>query len=303
VGAVRRLVIVIVSLVALFGVLVASCGDDDSSAPVTEPTTTTAEPATTTTAAPTTAAPTTAAPTTAAPTTAAPTTAAPTTAAPTTAAPTTAAPTTVVGVAVELRRGPTDRRAVALTFDAGSDTGYAARILDILAEQRVPASFGLTGVWTDANPALVARMVREGHLLINHSYDHPSFTGYSTGAAPLSRAQRLDQLRRTEESIRRAAGVDPRPWFRPPYGDTDAGVLADIGAGGYRWSAMWTVDSLGWKGIPAAEIRDRCLSRAEPGAIYLFHVGSASADAEALPAIIAGLRGAGYEFVTLSGMV
>lgn len=287
----------------------AGCGGDDAAAPPgsTGTTTTTLEPSTTTEPGPvtTTIAPTTAAPTTAAPTTAAPSTGAPSTVAPTTAAPTTAAPTTVApaGPAVEVRRGPTDQRAVALTFDAGSDTGHTARILDVLAAEGVPASFGLTGRWVEDNPALVRRMAAEGHVLVNHSYDHPSFTGFSTGLPPLSTAQRQDQLRRAEDAIVAAAGEAARPWFRPPYGDTDAGVLADVGAVGYRWSAMWTVDSLGWRGIPAAEIVDRCLQRAEPGAIYLFHVGSASADADALPAIIAGLRSAGYGFRTLDGLI
>jgi peptidoglycan-N-acetylglucosamine deacetylase len=224
--------------------------------------------------------------------------------------PTTAAATTTTrapaggDAARELRRGPADRRVVALTFDAGSDAGYADRILDVLAAEGVVASFGMTGAWADAHPDLVRRMAAEGHLLMNHSYDHPSFTGYSTGARPLDRAQRQEQLRRADDAIRRATtGTGTQPWFRPPYGDTDASVLADVGAAGYQWSVMWTVDSLGWRGIPAGEIAQRCLTRAEPGAIYLFHVGSASADADALPTIIDGLRAAGYGFATVADLV
>jgi hypothetical protein len=54
------------------------------------------------------------------------------------------------------------------------------------------------------------------------------------------------------------------------------------------------VDSLGWNGLPADQIVERCLSLAEPGAIYVFHVGSASQDAAALQAVIDGLRTRGY---------
>jgi peptidoglycan/xylan/chitin deacetylase (PgdA/CDA1 family) len=202
-----------------------------------------------------------------------------------------------------VRRGSTSERVAALTFDAGSDTGYTAAILDTLAAHHVTATFGLTGKWADANPALVRRIVAEGHQVVNHSYDHPSFTGYSTGEPALSRAARLDQLARAEASIRAAGGAGARPWFRPPYGDEDASVRADVALAGYRYVLMWTVDSLGWRGETATSIVTRCLDRAEPGVIYLFHVGAESADAAALPAILDGLRQRGYRFTTAAGLV
>jgi peptidoglycan/xylan/chitin deacetylase (PgdA/CDA1 family) len=62
---------------------------------------------------------------------------------------------------------------------------------------------------------------------------------------------------------------------------------------------MWTVDSLGWKGIPPSEVADRCLIGAQPGAILLLHVGAASTDFEALPDILSDLTEAGYEFATI----
>jgi len=219
----------------------------------------------------------------------------------TTEVPTTAPPWT--GVAEVIRQGPSSRPVVALTFDAGSDEGYAAAILDTLAANGIKASFGLTGDWTVEHPELVARMAREGHQLINHTWSHPSFTGFSTGTAPLPTAERLDQMARAEEAIADAAGVAAKPWFRPPYGDIDQSVLADVGSVGYRYVAMWTVDSLGWKGLTAAEIASRCLDGAEPGAVYLFHVGSASADHAALQAIIDGLRAQGYAFATLADLI
>ena len=94
--------------------------------------------------------------------------------------------------------------------------------------------------------------------------------------------------------MRTIAGVEIGRYFRPPYGDYDASVNADVYARGYDYNVMWTVDSLGWRGIPAAEIVTRCLGNATPGAIYIFHVGSASQDGNALERIIIGLRQAGY---------
>jgi peptidoglycan/xylan/chitin deacetylase (PgdA/CDA1 family) len=191
----------------------------------------------------------------------------------------------------------------ALTFDAGSDTGFTAAILDTLGRNGIHATFGITGRWAEANPALLHRIAAEGHQVVNHSYDHPSFTGRSTGMAPLSRAARIEQLDRADAAIVRATGSSSKPWFRPPYGDEDAGVRTDVGSVGYRYELMWTVDSLGWNGLGADEIVDRCLTQAVPGAIYLFHVGAASADHAGLQRVIDGLRARGYGFVTASGLV
>ena len=77
----------------------------------------------------------------------------------------------------------------------------------------------------------------------------------------------------------------------------------DVAAAGFRVELMWTVDSLGWQGVPSDQVMARCLAAAAPGAIYLLHVGSASTDADALAAIISGLRAAGYGFVAAAQVV
>jgi peptidoglycan/xylan/chitin deacetylase (PgdA/CDA1 family) len=199
-----------------------------------------------------------------------------------------------------ISRGPASASNVVLTFDAGSDVGYTAQILDTLSENGITAAFGITGRWAEQNPALLERIVNEGHDLINHTYDHGSFTGYSTGAPALTQAQRSDQLNRAEAIVQNITGASTLPYFRPPYGDYDAPVNADVGLLGYRYNVMWTVDSMGWNGYSAAAIVQRCLDMAEPGAIYIFHVGSASQDAAALQRVIDGLRNAGYAFVPLA---
>jgi peptidoglycan-N-acetylglucosamine deacetylase len=113
--------------------------------------------------------------------------------------------------------------------------------------------------------------------------------------APLTQAQRGEQLDRTEAIIQGLAGVTTKPYFRPPFGDYDDSVNAYIGARGYAYNVMWTIDSRGWQGLAAPLITQRCMELAEPGAIYVFHVGSASQDGPALQSIIDGLRAAGYE--------
>jgi peptidoglycan/xylan/chitin deacetylase (PgdA/CDA1 family) len=197
----------------------------------------------------------------------------------------------------------TGHAVVSLTFDAGSDTGFAAQILDTLNAYGIKATFGITGKWAAANHELTRRIVEDGHGLINHTYDHPSFTGFSTGGTPLSEQDRRYQLERTEQVILELTGTGAKPYFRPPYGDYDEALHLQLGAWGYRYNVMWTVDSLGWKGLTAEEIVARCLESAQPGAIYLFHVGSASQDAAALPAVIEGLRGRDYSFATIAELL
>jgi peptidoglycan/xylan/chitin deacetylase (PgdA/CDA1 family) len=202
--------------------------------------------------------------------------------------------------AVVVRRGSDRLRRIALTFDAGSDTGHTAEILDVLAAHDVRATFSFTGDFARANPGLVRRVALAGHVIVNHTDTHRSFTGVSTNTPPLSSAERVAELERADAAITGVTGRSTRPWFRPPYGDIDAATPVDVARAGYRYVLLWTVDSLGWKGLPPREVAARCLGGAVPGAILLLHVGSQSTDAAALPAILDGLRARGYQLVTVA---
>jgi len=204
-------------------------------------------------------------------------------------------------------RGMSGRDEVALTFDAGADRGYAEDILDTLAEYGVKASFGITGHWADENPDLVERMVKEGHMVFNHTWTHRSFTGYSTAdwdEGVLSTEERSKELRDTEEIIAEVAdGYETAPYFRPPYGDLDDSVLADVAAEGYWVTVMWTCDSFGWNGASVDQIVERCGVEADAGDIVLMHVGAESLDAEALPRLIETLEEAGFDLVTVEELL
>src|SRR5581483_6105492 len=194
-----------------------------------------------------------------------------------TGAPPSPVPPTPVAPARVVYRGDPSRRVVALTFDAGADRGSTAAILQTLRDNNIRATFGVTGLWAEANRDLLNAIAADGHQIINHSYDHKSFTGTSTSSAPLSREQRRLELSRTETTVYRiTGGRSTRPYFRPPYGDLDASVQRDVAEDGYDTVVMWTVDSRGWDHLPAPQIVERCLSLAEPGAIYVMHVGAES---------------------------
>jgi len=198
---------------------------------------------------------------------------------------------------------PTSQKLVALTFDAGANSAGLPSILATLRDQRVPATFFLTGQWAAGNPSQVQSIRAAGHRIGNHSMSHPYFTG-------LSAAQIGEQLTGAQQAIQ-AAGADPRPLFRFPFGDRDARTITAVNDLGYL-PVRWTVDTLGWKGtsggLSAQEVSDRAVNALQPGAIVLMHIGSnpddgTTLDADALPGMINRMRGAGYSFVTLDSLL
>jgi peptidoglycan/xylan/chitin deacetylase (PgdA/CDA1 family) len=209
------------------------------------------------------------------------------------------------GMSQIIEGGANGRLEVALTFDAGADTGYGAEILDLLRDEGIAATFGMTGVWAQANPDLVRRMAAEGHQIINHTWDHASLTGANTGLPPQSPEAVAQSLADTEAVVWEATGgYEMRPYFRPPYGDYDATSLGYLSNNGYYLTIWWTCDSHGWAGWGAQEIIDYCTTNLVEDEILLLHVGAAAVgDFEALPGLIQSFRDSGYAFVTVEQML
>lgn len=202
-----------------------------------------------------------------------------------------ASPSTLVS------RATTSDKVVALTFDFGSDAGNLSRILQTLGDRGVKATFFATGAAATNYPAAVRSVVTQGHEIGNHSYSHPYFT-------QLTSAQMADELSRANTAIRNASGQAPKPYFRPPYGDYNSAVLQATGNAGYTHTIMWTIDTVDWRGVSSASIRDKVLTGATPGSIVLMHVGGgATGTPDALPGMIDGLRSAGYRLVTVSELL
>ncbi len=205
-----------------------------------------------------------------------------------------------------VERGDSGRLEVAFTFDAGEGRGYTEEILDLLAEYGVVGSFGVTGEWAEANPDLMQRIVSEGHQLINHTWDHRSFTGVSTGLEPLTQEERREQIDRTERAIADTAdGYQSSPFFRFPYGDYDLAALELLGEMGFAYTMSWSCDTLAWMGDSADVIVERCGTSSDkggPGGILLMHVAQ-EADWNALEPLILDYLEAGYEFVTIEQVI
>jgi peptidoglycan-N-acetylglucosamine deacetylase len=205
----------------------------------------------------------------------------------------------------DVERIPTSSKIIALTFDAGSSNAGVAAILEALAAGHVSATFFLTGDFVRRYPSDARRIAAAGHRLGNHSINHPHFPA-------LTDAQIGAQLSSAGTAIRTTTGRSPAPLFRFPYGDRDTRTIAAVNAAGYV-AVRWTVDSLGWQGTMNGTrgpdfVNDRILAAAVPGGIVLMHVGAhptdhSTLDADALPAVISGLRAQGYRFVTLDALL
>lgn len=203
----------------------------------------------------------------------------------------------------DIERIPTSRSVVALTFDAGANADAVPSILATLARENVPATFFLTGDFVEDFPDASASIGRTGNPVGNHTETHPHLPQLSDGDV-------RSQIRDAGARIRAATGRDPKPYFRFPYGDRDTRTIGIVNAEGY-FAVRWTTDSLGWQGKAkhtAASVATRVVAGAQPGQIVLMHMGSnpddkSILDADALPAIISGLRAKGYTFVTLEAML
>jgi peptidoglycan/xylan/chitin deacetylase (PgdA/CDA1 family) len=215
-------------------------------------------------------------------------------------------PDTGQSTSLVVERGDSGRLEVAFTFDAGEGRGYTEEILDLFAEYGLVGSFGVTGEWAEANPDLMQRIVNEGHQVINHTWNHASFTGNSTGFEPLIEEERREQVERTEQAIANTTGgYQSSPFFRFPYGDYDLAALELLGEMGFDYTMWWSCDTLAWQGDAPDVIVDRCgveSDKGGPGAILLMHVAQ-EADWNALEPLITDYLDAGYEFVTIEQVI
>ncbi len=190
-----------------------------------------------------------------------------------------------------LRRGPQDRRRVALTFDDGP-CPMTIELLDLLDQLNVPATFFVVGDRAEKYPELLAEYVRRGHQVAAHGFDHQRFTA-------LSVVELDDQLRRTELAIGLQRTL--HPWVRPPYGALSVTSLAQL-AGTGRVIAMWSFDSEDYTRRDPNDLIERCSPTAiAAGDVVLFHEEQTWTCA-ALPKIVEQLRTAGFEFATMADL-
>ena len=192
-------------------------------------------------------------------------------------------------------RGITQEKIVALTFDDGPNPAKTPALMDALKEAGVPATFFVVGIRAEQAPALLRRMVSEGHEIANHSYSHPNLTFLTpTGVER--------ELCRTSAIVYDATGKRPR-FYRPPGGNYNTSVVDAAEALGMA-GAYWTIDGFKYETAPfkPQTLNDFVLKQLRPGAIILLH-NAPDNTITALPTLIAGIKARGYQMVTVSDLV
>lgn len=193
--------------------------------------------------------------------------------------------------------GDPTQKELYLTFDNGYENGYTAKVLDVLKEKEVPATFFVTGHYLNDATDLVKRMVEEGHIVGNHSWHHPSLPAVGDGKL-------VSELTKVHERFTEITGVKEMNYLRPPRGEFSERSLVLSEKLGYTnvfWSMAykdWEVDKQ--KGGQYAY--DQIMKRIHPGAVMLIHSVS-SDNAEALPRVIDDARKQGYVFKSLDDLM
>ncbi|MFI5686662.1 polysaccharide deacetylase family protein [Streptomyces sp. NPDC051636] len=182
-----------------------------------------------------------------------------------------------------------EAKCIALTFDAGPSEN-SARLLDILKEKKVPATFFLLGKrHMEKYPELVKRMAAEGHEVASHTWDHKILNR-------ISPEQIREELRRPNEAIERLTGHRPT-LMRPPQGRTNATVHRISREMGLA-EVLWSVTAKDYTTTDSALITKRVLAQASRDGIILLH-DIYQGTVPAVPGIIDALKERGYVFVTV----
>lgn len=189
----------------------------------------------------------------------------------------------------------TDKKQVALSFDAAWGNEDTKKILDILKKYNINVTFFMTGGWVEKYPDDVKAIKEAGHDLGNHSENHKHMPQLSTN-------EMRDEINKVTEKVKKLTGIT-MSLFRPPYGDYDNNLIIQAKNCGY-YTIQWNVDSLDWKDYGVNSIIDTVLNNKDlkSGSIILMHNG-AKYTAEALPKVIEGLKAKGYEIVPISKLI
>jgi peptidoglycan/xylan/chitin deacetylase (PgdA/CDA1 family) len=195
---------------------------------------------------------------------------------------------------VSFSRVSVDEPYVAITFDDGPHPRNTPRLLDMLRERNIKATFYVIGRNVGMHPEITRRIVAEGHEIGNHTFTHPNLTKLGDSAV---RAE----LDKTKAAIAKATGVRPRT-MRPPYGALLQRQRAWIHEEYGYPTIMWSVDPRDWQRPGPSVVTSRILAGTTPGAIVLAHDLHAPT-IDAMPATLDGLLRKGYKFVTVSQLL
>ena len=193
---------------------------------------------------------------------------------------------------------PSDDKVIYLTFDCGYENGHTEVILDALKKHDVKATFFVVGHFLSSKPELVKRMVQEGHIVGNHTYNHPDMSKITTLQ---SFQKELDDVNNLYKEI---TGDTMTQFYRPPQGKYSTENLQMAKNLGYT-TFFWSLAYVDWyeNDQPSHEEALNILqSRIHPGAIVLLH-NTSKTNAEILDKLITRWKEMGYTFKNLNELI
>lgn len=187
-------------------------------------------------------------------------------------------------------------KVIYLTFDAGYENGNVEKILDVMREEGVVGSFFILGNLIERNPDLVLRMANEGHIVCNHTVNHPNLVGKSEETFKA-------EILGLENAYRSLTGKEMAKFFRPPEGTFDKEMLKMAQDLGYR-TVLWSFAYADWdnNAQPSEdEALKKILDNVHNGEIMLLHPTSAT-NAKIMQRLIKELKAQGFTFATLDSI-
>lgn len=196
---------------------------------------------------------------------------------------------------------PRGAKQLALTYDDGPNDPYTLRLLDVLERHHVRCTFFVIGSYVRRQPALLRRLLEAGHVIGNHTFNHPLLLFQRE-------ADVRSELSACQDAIYEATGEQTR-LFRPPYGGRRPTVLR-IGRELGMEAVMWSVTGFDWDN-PQASVIERNVSRQiRGGDVILLHDGGhtglgadRSQTIQATDQLLTRYRDQGYEFLTIPEMM
>lgn len=190
--------------------------------------------------------------------------------------------------------GDDEEKVIYLTFDAGFENGNTEAILDALKKHDAQGCFFIVGHYLETAPELVKRMVEEGHIVANHTYNHPDMSAIA------GKESFAKELRDVETLYKEITGEDMRKFYRPPQGKYSLENLKMAKELGYR-TFFWSLAYVDWyqdKQPTHEEAFEKLLGRIHPGAIVLLH-STSKTNGEIMDELLTKWEEMGYRFGSL----
>lgn len=188
----------------------------------------------------------------------------------------------------------TEKMVLAMTFDDGPHPVNTPKLLDMLKQRNIKATFFLIGKSAKTYPQIVRRILEEGHEIGNHTWTHCSLTSRSD-------EQIRSELKMSEDALVEAAGYRPH-LIRPPYGAINSRIKEFMYKEFGYSTILWSVDPQDWRRPGVSVVTSRLVNGAHPGAIMLAH-DIHPPTIQAMPAMFDQLLAKGYQFVTVSQLM